>query len=298
MARCCNGQKLVGNSISRRPTCASSTIRCRCPVFAVEVTGLGDNPCGRGPIWCASNRRRHDPAAAGSSPLRLRSAISTAPILRWRPAQARAAMGRPVAGEEALPAASAISAGRPRFVLHDGPPYANGDIHIGHAVNKILKDIIVRLEDAGGFDAPYVPGWDCHGLPIEHQIENCTAKTSRPTRSANCAAPSPPNRSSARKGFHPPRRARRVGQPLPDHGASRPRPTRSARSARFSRTATFIGPEAGELVSLIAARRWPRPSRIRTRLAGDRRRLRVHETTPNLAAAFRPDATCAARPSP
>ncbi|MEY2632371.1 MAG: isoleucine-tRNA ligase, partial [Pseudomonadota bacterium] len=62
-------------------------------------------------------------------------------------------------------------AGRPRFVLHDGPPYANGDIHIGHAVNKILKDVIVRSRTLSGFDAPYVPGWDCHGLPIEHQIE-------------------------------------------------------------------------------------------------------------------------------
>ncbi len=60
---------------------------------------------------------------------------------------------------------------RPRFMLHDGPPYANGDIHIGHAVNKILKDIIIRSKTLSGFDAPYVPGWDCHGLPIEHQIE-------------------------------------------------------------------------------------------------------------------------------
>lgn len=63
------------------------------------------------------------------------------------------------------------SAGRPKFVLHDGPPYANGDIHIGHAVNKILKDIIVRERTMAGFDAPYVPGWDCHGLPIEHAVE-------------------------------------------------------------------------------------------------------------------------------
>ena len=69
-----------------------------------------------------------------------------------------------------------ISVGRPRFVLHDGPPYANGDIHIGHAVNKILKDIIVRSKTLGGFDAPYVPGWDCHGLPIEHQIEKLHGK--------------------------------------------------------------------------------------------------------------------------
>ncbi|MDO9372100.1 MAG: class I tRNA ligase family protein, partial [Gammaproteobacteria bacterium] len=53
--------------------------------------------------------------------------------------------------------------GRKKFVLHDGPPYANGDIHIGHAVNKILKDIIVKSKTLSGFDAPYVPGWDCHG---------------------------------------------------------------------------------------------------------------------------------------
>ncbi len=65
----------------------------------------------------------------------------------------------------------AASKGRPRFVLHDGPPYANGDIHIGHAVNKILKDVIVKSKGMDGFDAPYVPGWDCHGMPIEVQIE-------------------------------------------------------------------------------------------------------------------------------
>ena len=70
----------------------------------------------------------------------------------------------------------AASKGRPRFVLHDGPPYANGDIHIGHAVNKILKDIIVRSKTLAGFDAPYIPGWDCHGLPIEHQIEKTHGK--------------------------------------------------------------------------------------------------------------------------
>ena len=62
-------------------------------------------------------------------------------------------------------------AGRPKFVLLDGPPYANGVIHIGHAVNKILKDIIVKSRSLDGYDAPYVPGWDCHGLPIEQQVE-------------------------------------------------------------------------------------------------------------------------------
>ncbi|MBI4343519.1 MAG: class I tRNA ligase family protein, partial [Candidatus Omnitrophica bacterium] len=59
---------------------------------------------------------------------------------------------------------------RETFVLHDGPPYANGDIHIGHALNKLLKDLIVRYKTMRGFDAPYVPGWDCHGMPIEHQL--------------------------------------------------------------------------------------------------------------------------------
>ena len=74
----------------------------------------------------------------------------------------------------------ATAKGRPRFVLHDGPPYANGDIHIGHAVNKILKDVIVKSRQMAGFDAPYVPGWDCHGMPIEVQIEKQHGKNLPP----------------------------------------------------------------------------------------------------------------------
>jgi isoleucyl-tRNA synthetase len=70
----------------------------------------------------------------------------------------------------------AASKGRPKFILHDGPPYANGDIHIGHAVNKILKDIVVKTRQMNGFDAQYVPGWDCHGMPIEIQIEKLYGK--------------------------------------------------------------------------------------------------------------------------
>ena len=61
--------------------------------------------------------------------------------------------------------------GAPKFILHDGPPYANGDIHMGHLINKVLKDIVVKFRTMQGYDAPYVPGWDCHGLPIEVQIE-------------------------------------------------------------------------------------------------------------------------------
>ena len=67
-------------------------------------------------------------------------------------------------------------AGCDQFILHDGPPYANGDIHIGHAVNKILKDVVVKSRTMDGFDAPYVPGWDCHGLPIEHKVETKIGK--------------------------------------------------------------------------------------------------------------------------
>ena len=65
----------------------------------------------------------------------------------------------------------AAGKGRPRFILHDGPPYANGNIHIGHALNKILKDVVTRSQQMLGFDSNYVPGWDCHGLPIEWKIE-------------------------------------------------------------------------------------------------------------------------------
>ena len=67
-------------------------------------------------------------------------------------------------------------ADRPKFILHDGPPYANGAIHIGHAVNKVLKDIIIKSKTLSGFDAPYVPGWDCHGLPIELMVEKNVGK--------------------------------------------------------------------------------------------------------------------------
>ena len=67
-------------------------------------------------------------------------------------------------------------AGREKYILHDGPPYANGEIHLGHAVNKTLKDIIVKARTLSGFDAPYIPGWDCHGLPIEHNVEKKIGK--------------------------------------------------------------------------------------------------------------------------
>jgi len=78
--------------------------------------------------------------------------------------------------ENRYAALQAATADRPTFVLHDGPPYANGDIHIGHAVNKILKDIVVKSKLLSGYRAPYVPGWDCHGLPIEVAVEKKVGK--------------------------------------------------------------------------------------------------------------------------
>ncbi len=75
-------------------------------------------------------------------------------------------------------------ANRPQYILHDGPPYANGAIHIGHAVNKVLKDIIVKSRTLSGFDAPYVPGWDCHGLPIELMVEKKIGKAGEKVKAA------------------------------------------------------------------------------------------------------------------
>ena len=69
--------------------------------------------------------------------------------------------------------------GRPRFILHDGPPYANGNIHIGHALNKILKDVVVRSRSMMGFDAPYVPGWDCHGFRSSRRSTRSSAPRRR-----------------------------------------------------------------------------------------------------------------------
>ena len=89
--------------------------------------------------------------------------------------------------------------GRPTFILLDGPPYANGVIHLGHAVNKVLKDIVVKSRSLDGNDAPYVPGWDCHGLPIEHRSRRprgASARSSTPRPSGPRAASTPLARST------------------------------------------------------------------------------------------------------
>src|SRR5438046_4798371 len=94
------------------------------------------------------------------------------------------------------------SRGRPKFVLHDGPPYANGDIHIGQAVNKILKDVVVKSRNMAGFDASYVPGWDCHGMPIEVQIEKKHGKNLPPQETQRlCRAFATEQIESQKKGF-------------------------------------------------------------------------------------------------
>ena len=96
-------------------------------------------------------------------------------------------------------------AGRELFILHDGPPYANGEIHIGHAVNKILKDIIVKARTMSGYDAPYIPGWDCHGLPIELNVEKKVGKVGRkvdaPTFRKACREYAQKQVNKQREGF-------------------------------------------------------------------------------------------------
>ena len=83
----------------------------------------------------------------------------------------------------------AARAGAPKFVLHDGPPFANGDVHVGTALNKILKDIIVKYKTLRGFSAPYIPGWDCHGLPIEFKVTQDMRKGSAAVPAAAAGVP-------------------------------------------------------------------------------------------------------------
>ena len=86
--------------------------------------------------------------------------------------------------EDLYGAIRAARRGRKSFILHDGPPYANGNIHLGHSVNKILKDIILKAKTLSGYDAPYIPGWDCHGLPIELKVEKKVGKPGRKVTAA------------------------------------------------------------------------------------------------------------------
>ena len=119
----------------------------------------------------------------------------------------------------------AAAKGRPKFILHDGPPYANGNIHIGHALNKILKDMVTRSQQMLGFDSNYVPGWDCHGLPIEWKIEEQyrakgqdkdSGAGQRVPRASAASSPSTGSTCSARSSSASASRA--TGSTLLDHG--------------------------------------------------------------------------------
>ena len=170
-------------------------------------------------------------------------------------------------------------AGR-RSCCIDGPPYANGAIHIGHAVNKMLKDIVVKSRTLDGFDAPYVPGWDCHGLPIEHAgREERTARSARSSTPrafrAACREYAREQIDGAARGLQAPRRDRRLGQSVPDHGpALRGRAAARVRADRRERP-RLQGLQAGALVPRLRLGAGRSRSRIRRQdLAGDRRALR------------------------
>ena len=115
--------------------------------------------------------------------------------------------------------------GKPVYLLHDGPPYANGAIHLGHALNKCLKDFIVKSKTMAGFDSPYVPGWDCHGLPIEIKVDSELG-----SQKAEMAAHRDPrslpqvrakiSSNLQREQFQAARRLRTLGQIPTHHGAA------------------------------------------------------------------------------
>jgi isoleucyl-tRNA synthetase len=109
-------------------------------------------------------------------------------------------------------------AGREKFILHDGPPYANGDMHIGHALNHILKDMVCRTQTLLGKDAPYVPGWDCHGLPIEWKVEEQYRKKKLNKDEVPVKEFRAECRAYAQKWVDVAGRARQLGQAVSDDG--------------------------------------------------------------------------------
>ena len=199
-----------------------------------------------------------------------------------------------------------VARGRPTFVLHDGPPYANGAIHLGHAVNKVLKDIVVKSRTLDGYDAPYVPGWDCHGLPIEHAgREEARQRGQEARRDASSARPAASTRRSRSKcsaAISSASACWATGIVRTDDGSRATRRSRCARSARSSATATSTRAASRCTGAWIAARRSPRRrSSTRTRrLAGDRRALSASSMTSRIwrsASASQPTARRAGRAS-
>ena len=168
--------------------------------------------------------------------------------------------------------------GAPKFVLHDGPPYANGQIHLGTALNKILKDFVVKSRSMAGFDAPYVPGYDCHGLPIELKVD----RELGPEEAGDEPGGLPPRLPRLRRAVHrrddrgvpAARRLRRLGAPVPDDELQVPGGDRArARPVRRA-GAGLQGQEAGALVHPLPHRAGRSGGRVRgPLLAVDLRRV-------------------------
>lgn len=179
----------------------------------------------------------------------------------------------------------AAKKGKKTFILHDGPPYANGSIHIGHSVNKILKDIIVKSKGLSGYDSPYVPGWDCHGLPIELKVEQEYGKPGEKFTAAEfrakCREYAATQVDGQRKDFI------RLGV-LGDWShpyltmTSKLKPTSSARWAKSSATVTCTKARSRYTGALTAVLRWrKRKLSITTKLLRPstllfRRSIRMH----------------------
>ncbi len=188
-----------------------------------------------------------------------------------------------VGGAGDLPQAGGAERGRPgakRFVLHDGPPYANGDIHIGHALNKILKDIIVKYRNLKGEVADYVPGWDCHGLPIELKVDkelgSKKREMDRPADHRGLPRVRRASGSTAARVVQAARRLRPLGGALRHDGARATRPTIGPRAGARRRAGLPLPrQEAGLLVHHRPDRARRGRGRVRgPHLAVDLRRLR------------------------
>ena len=166
------------------------------------------------------------------------------------------------------------------WVLHDGPPYANGRVHLGTALNKILKDFVVRSRSMMGYRTPFVPGWDCHGMPIEYKVSRDLGEQGAHDAQAR-AAQALPRRSGevdrlAALGFSPPRMHRRLVQPV-SHDGARVRRRRNRRAAQDGRERLRLSrPAPGALVLRLPLGAGRGRGRVRgSRLAVDLRRVRV-----------------------
>ena len=168
--------------------------------------------------------------------------------------------------------------GATKYLLHDGPPYANGEIHMGHALNKILKDLVVKSHNMLGFDAPYIPGWDCHGLPIELKVDRELGPKKKQMSTADfrraCRAYAREVRRHPAPRLQAPRHHRPVGRPVQDAevrvpGGDRPR-ARQVRRAGHG----LQGQEARALVHALPHGAGRSRSRVRAaHLAVDLRRV-------------------------